>query len=332
VPAHDNRPYRLLEPAAGSTVPRRHYGAALRPAARTHFSPDTDYVLTDPAPGSSIPRRVPVAGWQARQLRRQRHTSLLRVTNRGARRLLLAAYRAAGLASVSAASPFGMPASANYAECFVLPGQLRMRHELRAELERSGLAELLPGGPGNLPDLAVDCPALLLPWLRLAAPRTYEDAVRFVTQHLDCYLARKVQFPWQMDWALALAGLGLLGLMLAFITVRWTGLELNLFFPGICLLILLARPWAGRSDAKNRSQLQRLEFYLYLRERFAEPPGVPPPSRQAFRHQRDWQVLRPRRRRKEHAPGRLAQAALDEPGPKRRQMLPSVLADTRKQS
>lgn len=65
--------------------------------------------------------------------------------------------------------------------------------DLRERLKRSGLAVMLAGGEGALPDITQNCDELSRIWFRLTRPRTYPQLAQHIARHLDWYLSPQRQ-------------------------------------------------------------------------------------------------------------------------------------------
>jgi hypothetical protein len=140
---------------------------------------------------------------------------------------VLAAYRTAGLhRRTSHKTPFTVAADKDYAEYYDSKTVRAERDRIRASLQRSGLAQLLPGGLTALPGITEATNALLLPLTRLLQPHKLEHLVSYVARNLDWYLApHKSVLAWHRLFSP--------GTLMACGCLPW------MFF--ICLLIGLAQ-------------------------------------------------------------------------------------------
>lgn len=154
------------------------------------------------------------------------------------------------------------------------------RDELRTKLEASGIAQRLPGGLSEFPDIYASLPPLL-GWLaRRSAPRNYRQLYLHLLRNLDWYLGAslkpsRVELPW--GWisgfmllllgGFYLAGLGGLG-------AQWSG---GLF--GIIMIVLssglrISLTQATVAPSQSYESIKAIELYYYLRETYSDAPEV----------------------------------------------------------
>ena len=189
------------------------------------------------------------------------------------------AYWAAGLPQFTGqATPFQAAADELYLDLNLTPEIFKARLGLRARLNASGLAQLLPGGLENLPDIYAALPEPLAHLARHFAPRTSGRLVHHVAAHLDWYLD---QSGSPMLWRRVLGPLAnpvvpavvmglavLVGRSLPAIEIWLVGWFLTALVATVIAMVL--NFYLGLD--RQRDQLNALEFYLYLRDSYRDPP------------------------------------------------------------
>lgn len=158
-------------------------------------------------------------------------------------------------------------------------GQYRSR--IRRQLERSGLAMLLPGGEGLVPDITAAMPQ---PWRSLARfnrPRTHAQLALTVMRHLNWYLdpAQPAVMPFRLHKAAAT-----LAIVLLIISWRLVPMLLDtlyvLWLPGLALAFMVLGGlflWiaTAQADGTFMDRVNRIEFYRYLCEAYRDEPDPP---------------------------------------------------------
>lgn len=174
------------------------------------------------------------------------------------------------------------------------PAAAEYRDWVRERLAGCDLAQLIAGGTGSLPDIAERLPLWAQPLERFHRPRTVEQVTWHVIRNLEWYL-RPTSEPKVSAFGFVLGGsvLLLLGGLAWFLTwlvknsAGGPGAQVW-WIPVISVLpavIINAVAYAGRGQGMGvaagaqagteRYIINAAEFYWYVTEALADPPGDP---------------------------------------------------------
>jgi hypothetical protein len=155
------------------------------------------------------------------------------------------------------------------------PEAIKLRDDLRRKLQNSGLAQVLPGGFDLLPDFYDALPLWAQPWYRLVRPRNFYQLGRHIATQLHWYLDPSQRprlgplFCGITWWH---------GVMLVLYIFQMRNMNFHfedwlpwLFFTALFgTMILFPRPRRRPLGKADRTDIERVELYLYLSEEYSQ--------------------------------------------------------------